>query len=121
MKILLIGATGYIGSAVAGVLRTAGHEVSGIARSDASEAFLKARGFGAVRGDLRDPDGIAAASRAFSGVIYVALDRAHGARDAEAKAVESVLEAMRRSGNPFIYTSSAWGLGNTGSGFADEG
>jgi nucleoside-diphosphate-sugar epimerase len=120
MKILLIGATGYIGSAVADILRASGHEVSGLARSDASAALLKSRGFRIVSGDLREPEGIAAASRTFDGVIHVALDRGPGVGEAELKAVESVLNAIRGSGKSFIYTSSAWVLGNTGSRLADE-
>ena len=52
MRVLVTGATGLIGGAVAHRLKEAGHEVVGLARSDASAAKLLDRGFLAETGEL---------------------------------------------------------------------
>src|SRR6266853_1964156 len=44
MNVFLTGATGYIGAAVAGALRRAGHEVSGLARSAEAQQKLRTAG-----------------------------------------------------------------------------
>ena len=59
MRIFVTGASGHIGSAVVPELIQAGHEVAGLARSDASAAAVTAMGADVRRGDLSDPDGCA--------------------------------------------------------------
>ncbi|MBF6194361.1 NAD(P)H-binding protein [Nocardia beijingensis] len=58
MEIFVTAATGWIGSAVVDQLLDAGHEVTGLARSDASAAALERKGARARRGDLDELDSI---------------------------------------------------------------
>lgn len=111
MQVLLTGATGYIGSAVADALRGAGHEVSGLARSDASAARLTAMGIRPVPGDMVDPATVVVAAREAEGVISAATTNDPGADSA---AVAALLGALRGSGKPFVYTSGIWTYGDTG-------
>jgi len=64
MKVLVTGATGYVGSAVRDALRLAAHHVIGLARSLRSQAVLEAAGYEALRGDLTDLDLLRAAAAA---------------------------------------------------------
>ena len=54
MHVFVTGASGWIGSATVDELLAAGYEVTGLARSDASAAALRAKGARVRRGDLDD-------------------------------------------------------------------
>ncbi|HLL45123.1 MAG TPA: NAD-dependent epimerase/dehydratase family protein, partial [Longimicrobiaceae bacterium] len=116
MRVLLTGATGFVGSAAAEALRAAGHEVAGLARSDEAAAKLDAAGFAASRGDLARPETLAAAVAEADAVVHAAAL----AGDADAAAVTAMLRMLEGTGKPFVYTSGAWVLGSTGDTVADE-
>src|SRR5271157_5788599 len=102
MKVLVTGATGYVGSAVCDALRQAGHHVIGLARSLRSQAVLKAAGDEAVRGDLNDLNLLRTAAAAADGVIHAALVHGPEAGAVDRAAVEALLAALAGSGKPFI-------------------
>jgi nucleoside-diphosphate-sugar epimerase len=117
MRIFLTGASGYIGSAVAERLRAAGHEISGLARSDASAAKLKSAGIQPIRGDFSDPKSVGSAARAADGVISLATTYDPAI---DGPAVDAILDALAGSNKPFIYTSGIWSHGDTGGKIVDE-
>jgi uncharacterized protein YbjT (DUF2867 family) len=72
MHVFVTGATGWIGSAVVDELLDAGHEVTGLARSDHSAAALEKKGAGVHPGDLDLLDSIRAGSTDADGVVHLA-------------------------------------------------
>jgi nucleoside-diphosphate-sugar epimerase len=74
MRVFVTGASGHIGSAVIPELIQAGHEVTGLARSDSSAAVVKAMGAEVRRGDLSDPDGLGEAVAGADAVVHLAFD-----------------------------------------------
>lgn len=120
MKVLLTGATGYIGSAVADALMERGHEVVGLARSDEAAQKLEAKGIRAWRGSLNEPESIASAARETDAVIHAASINGPDAPQADRQSVEAIIGALEGTRKPFIYTSGVWVLGNTGESVADE-
>jgi nucleoside-diphosphate-sugar epimerase len=117
MRIFVTGASGWIGSAVVPELLDAGHEVVGLARSDASAERLEAAGAAVRRGDLDDPEGLAKAAADSDGVIHLAFQHevAFGgnfaaAGAADRRAVEAMGAALAESDRPFVLASGLLGL-----------
>ncbi|MCM3886582.1 SDR family oxidoreductase [Frankia sp. R82] len=74
MRVFVTGAAGHIGSAVVTELIQGGHNVVGLARSDASAATVEALGADVHRGDLRQPAGLVDAARAADAIVHLAFD-----------------------------------------------
>ncbi|MGC2190746.1 MAG: NAD-dependent epimerase/dehydratase family protein, partial [Candidatus Dormiibacterota bacterium] len=117
MRVFVTGATGWIGSAVVPELIGAGHQVTGLARSDASAAALAAAGAKVHRGTLDDLDSLRDAAAASDGVIHLAFmhDLAftgdfQGAADADRRAVATFGDALAGSDRPFVIASGTLGL-----------
>jgi len=109
MRVFVTGASGAIGSALVPELLGAGHEVVGLARSEASAAALDAAGAGAVLGDLADLDTLRAGAAAADGVIHLAFSNDFTAfaasAEAEGRAVAALGEVLLDSGKPLVIAS----------------
>lgn len=117
MRIFVTGATGFIGSAVVPELIDAGHQVAGLARSDASAAALTAAGAEVVRGTVDDLELLRDAAAASDGVIHLAFkgDVAftgdyRGAAEADRRAVDTFGDALAGTDRPFVLASGLIGL-----------
>ncbi len=117
MKVFLTGATGYIGSAIADRLRAAGHQVTGLARSDAAARKLERAGISAVPGDFSDPKGVGPAAGSADAVISTATTYNPAI---DGPAIDAMLDALSGSNKPLIYTSGIWSHGDTGGKVVDE-
>ncbi|MFI6793002.1 NAD-dependent epimerase/dehydratase family protein [Nonomuraea sp. NPDC050383] len=116
MRTLIVGARGYLGSAVAERLAAAGHQVVELARpgGDRPEGRYERR-----IGDLTDPDSLTAAvTPDIDAVINLATPT--GDADADAAAVAALTGPLRGTGRAFVYTSGVWVLGATGAATAHE-
>lgn len=114
MKVFVTGASGWIGSATVGELLAAGHDVVGLARSEASAAALVARGARVLRGDLDDLTALRRGAEEAEGVVHLA--NKHDFADptvsdrAERAAVETLAGALVGSGRPLVIAAGAAGL-----------
>lgn len=116
MRVFVTGATGYIGNAVVKELLAAGHEVTGMTRSEEKAKDLEALGARAVVGDIKDPGTYQQAAAGHDALVHAAVEYSPHGVEADRTAMETLL-AVAREGDAerqVIFTSGIWVLGETG-------
>lgn len=121
MRVFVTGASGHLGSAIVPELIAAGHDVVGLARSDAAAKTVTALGATVHRGDLDDLDGLSKAATDSDGVIHLAFNHEQmrsgdyaAAISADLAAIEALGDALAGTGKPLVGTSGTLSLAYLG-------
>ena len=114
MRILVTGASGWIGSASATQLIAAGHHVLGLARTDEAAAKVAALGAEVVRGSLDDLAGLRAAAAKAEGVVHLGYNhdfsRMATAASTDRAAIDVFADVLQGTGGPLLIASGTLGL-----------
>ncbi|MEU9336046.1 SDR family oxidoreductase [Streptomyces sp. NPDC048290] len=113
MRVLVTGATGFIGSAVVPELLAAGHTVAGLVRSERAASVVAAAGAEPCFGTLEDLDSLRRAADTVDGVIHTAFihDFATYTESVQIdrRAVEAMGDALAGSDRPLVAASGSAG------------
>jgi nucleoside-diphosphate-sugar epimerase len=122
LRILVLGGTGSIGSAVVRELIGRGHEVHGLTRSEASATKLAGLGATPLRGDIGSPEAWTGRLPQLDAVIHAACDFDSDMGAVDRRLLDHLLPALATQANKprFIYTGGCWLFGATGEAIATE-
>ncbi|UED84505.1 NAD-dependent epimerase/dehydratase family protein [Streptomyces profundus] len=105
MRVLVTGATGFIGGSIAVRLHDAGHRVSGLTRDPAKAERLAALGVEPVVGGLDDAEALTGLATAADAVVNAADSDHRGA-------VETLIAALAGTDKPLLHTSGSSVVGD---------
>lgn len=117
MDIFITGGSGYIGESLIAALRIAGHSVTALSRSEASDVTLRERSAAPVRGTLDDLEVLQAAAAVADGVIHLAQASGDDPAAVDQAAAEAMIAGV--GDGPYVHTGGTWVYGTT-EGVADE-
>ena len=122
MRVFVLGGTGRIGSAVVRELVSRGHEVHGLARSDASANKLAGLGATPLPGDIASPERWIGALPHLDAMIHAACDFSTAMGEIDRHLLDVLLPALAAQPKKprFIYTGGCWLFGATGDDVATE-
>ncbi|HEY4788091.1 MAG TPA: SDR family oxidoreductase [Bacteroidales bacterium] len=118
MKVFVTGASGFIGTAVVKELITAGHQVIGLARREASANAISDMGAEVIMGSLEDLEILKQGASQSDGVIHTAFihdfTQYAKANDVDTAAINALGEALKGTNKPLVVTAGVLGLPKTG-------
>jgi len=122
MKVFVLGGTGLIGTPLVPAFVKRGHDVTSLARSDASEAVLRKRGSTVIRGDIRVPEGWAAEAVKAHVIVQVAGTFTEDENEVDLAILEALVRGAREAETrpKLLYTGGCWLYGETGNRVANE-
>jgi nucleoside-diphosphate-sugar epimerase len=108
MKVVLTGATGFIGSHVLADLHEHGHEVTALVRDDAQADTVAARGATLAVVDLYDRSAVTKLLADADGAIHTASPGDATSADLDTAVVDAVIDAFAGTGRPYLQISGLW-------------
>ena len=108
MKVVLTGATGFIGSHVLADLYKHGHEVTALVRDDAQADTVAARGATPAVVDLYDRPTVARLLSNADGAIHTASPGDATSANLDSAVVDAVIDAFADTGKPYLQISGLW-------------
>jgi dihydroflavonol-4-reductase len=113
LKILLTGATGFLGQHILRELLVAGHQVKALSRSEKADALLTHQGAEAVRGELSSAYSLMQATKNIDAIFHTAADTSTWRinNDAQTRTnvggIENLISAAKANGvEKILHTSS---------------
>lgn len=128
-RVLLTGATGFVGGGVARELLAAGHELVALVRSPERSRDLAAAGAELAVGDMLDPGTYRPLVERVDAVVHTAQYAAGGRltaarhaqlREADHVMTEALAQECQDRGKRFVYTSGCFNYGDRGSEWISE-
>ena len=122
-RVLVTGATGFVGSAVVRALLDAGHDVTGLVRSAAKAEALRASGMRVAIGDMLDPESYVPLVAEVDAVVQAAQQGVSGRmtrakveriNEADERMTLALAEACIEHGRLLVYTNGCFGYGDHG-------
>ena len=108
MKVVLTGATGFIGSHVLADLYKHGHEVTALVRDGAQADIVAARGAAPVVVDLYDRPAVARLLGRADGAIHTASPGDATSASLDSAVADAVIDAFAGTGKPYLQISGLW-------------